>query len=107
MLDGRAANIFRLLHRFLNRRHSFFKIDDDSLARPTRFANSMPAIAQAGVRGFRDQHAGLGAAYINCREKILLLIRHSYGCSSPLAIAGLGLLPGFAATVPAGGAGAV
>jgi hypothetical protein len=38
----------------------------------------------------------------------MLRIRHAYGRSSPLAIAGLGLLPGFTTTVPvAGGAAGV
>src|SRR5580704_15958275 len=68
----------------------------------------MPAITEAGVGDLRHQHAGLGAAYVNRRQKILLLIRHAYGCSSPLTIAGLGLLPGLVTTVPvAGGAAGV
>jgi hypothetical protein len=38
----------------------------------------------------------------------MLRIRHAYGRSSPLAIAGLGLLPGFTETVPVvGGAAGV
>jgi len=106
VLDSGAANIFRLLHRFLDRCHCFFEIDDHALARTPRLRNSMPAIAQAGVRGLCHQHAGLGATYIDCRQKILLLIRHAYWWSSPLAIAGLGLFPGFTATVPVPGSGA-
>jgi hypothetical protein len=39
----------------------------------------MAAITEAGVGDFRYQHAGLGAAYVNGRQKILLLIRHAYG----------------------------
>jgi hypothetical protein len=44
------------------------------------------------VGGFRHQHTGFGAAYVNGRQPILVLIRHAYGCSCPFAIAGLGFL---------------
>ena len=41
----------------------------------------------------RDQRAGLGTAYVDCGQKVLVLVRHSYWVS-PLAIAGLGFAAG-------------
>ena len=47
MLDGRSGSIFRLFHRLLDRAHGFIQIDDDALARTSRFRHAMAAIAQA------------------------------------------------------------
>ena len=89
MLDGRTGNILGLLDRFLNRADSLVQIDDDALARAARFGHAMAAIAQAVVGDLRHQHAGLGAAYINCRQKVFVLVRPCLSVGScPLAIAG-------------------
>ena len=96
VLDGRSGHVFGLLHRLLNRGYGFVQIDDDALARAARFRYAVTAIAQTVVGNFRHQRAGLGAAYVDCGQKVLVLVRHSY-CVSPLAIAGLGFAAGLTA----------
>ena len=78
VLDGRAGDVLRLLHRLLDRAHRFIQIDDDAFARAARFGHAVPAIAQAVVGDFRHQRASLGAAYINRGQKMLVLIPHAY-----------------------------
>ena len=96
MLDRRSGHVFGLLHRLLNRADGFVQIHDDALARAARFGHAVAAIAQTVVGNFRHQRAGLGAAYVDCGQKMLVLVRHSY-CVSPLAIAGLGFAAGLTA----------
>src|SRR5580765_5183090 len=87
------GRVFGLLHCLLDRGTGFIQIDDDALARAARFGHTVTAIAQTVVGNFRDQRAGLGAAYVDRGQKVLVLVRHSY-CGSPLAIAGLGFAVG-------------
>ena len=101
VLDGRSRDVFGLLHRLLNRAHGFVQIDDDALARAARFGDAVTAIAQSVVGNLRHQRAGLGAAYVDCGQKMLVLVRHSY-CVSPLAIAGLGFADAFTAATDFG-----
>jgi hypothetical protein len=79
MFDRGAANVFGLLYRFLNRRYRFFEVDNHAFAGTTRFGNSMSTVAEAGVGDLCHQHASLGAAHVNGRQKIVILIRHAYG----------------------------
>src|ERR1700687_5965669 len=91
MLDRRSSRVFGLLHRLLNRAHGFVQINNDALARTARFRYAVTAIAQPVVGNLRHQRAGLGTAYVDCGQKVLVLVRHSYW-GSPLAIAGLGFV---------------
>ena len=76
VLDGNAGNVFGLLNRFLNAADGLVEFGDDALAQAARLADAVSAIAQAVVAQFGDQHAGLGAAYVNGGNEIGLVDRH-------------------------------
>jgi hypothetical protein len=94
VLDRGSSDVFGLLYRLLNRTHGFVQVHNNALARAARFRHAVTAIAQTVVGDFRDQRAGLGTAYVDCGQNVLVLVGHSY-CGSPLAIAGLGFAVGF------------
>src|SRR6185503_7287525 len=101
VLNGGSRRVFGLLHRLLNRAHGLVQVHDDALARAARFGHAVTAITQSVVGNFRHQRAGLGAAYVDCGQKVLVRVRHSY-CVSPLAIAGLGFAEAFTAATDFG-----
>src|SRR5438876_403687 len=97
MRDGRSSSVLRLLHSLLYGGHGFVQVNNDALARTPRFGDAVAAIAQATVSNLHRQCAGLGTANVNRGKKMLVLLRHSYCVSSPLAIPGLGFAGALAA----------
>ena len=79
VLDCSASGVLGLYDCFLNCAGRLLHVNDEAFARAARFCDAVPAIAQTVVGNFCNQHAGLGTAYINRRQKIGLLVRHRYG----------------------------
>ena len=75
-LDGNAGNVFGGFHRFLNAANGFVELGDDALAEAARFGHAVPAITQAVVAEFGDEHARLGAAHVDGGNEIGRVVRH-------------------------------
>src|SRR3989442_767495 len=97
MLDGRSSSVLCLLHSLLYGSHGSVQVNNDALARTPRFGDAVAAVAQATVGNLHRQCARLGTADVNRGKEVLVLVRHSYCVSSPLAIRGLGFAGALAA----------
>ena len=65
VFDGRAADVFRVLHRFLDGSDGPVQVHDDALAEAAGLDHAVAAITQPGVGDLRHQRDGLGAADVN------------------------------------------
>src|SRR4029077_9762851 len=71
----------------MNALHGPVQLHDDALARSPALRGAMPAVAQAGVRGFADQRYGLGTAGIQHRNNVAGMLAVPVAVAAVLAVA--------------------